>query len=81
MKRLFALLAISTMMTAAQAAEPDTLGYDKFRFGGYGEMVANFKDYGITPGRQCQAKPQHDIHPPLRTGFRLQVHAKVDPGC
>ena len=35
------------MMTAAQAAEPDTLGYDKFRFGGYGEMVANFKDYGI----------------------------------
>ena len=47
MKRLFALLAISTMMTAAQAAEPDTLGYDKFRFGGYGEMVANFKDYGI----------------------------------
>ena len=47
MKRLFTLLAISTMMSAAQAAEPDTLGYDKFRFGGYGEMVANFKDYGI----------------------------------
>lgn len=21
--------------------------YTKFRFGGYGEMVANFKDYGI----------------------------------
>ena len=31
----------------ASAAEPDTLGYNKFRFGGYGEMVANFKDYGI----------------------------------
>ena len=31
----------------AYAAEPDTLGYQKFRFGGYGEMVANFKDYGI----------------------------------
>ncbi len=29
------------------AAEPDTTGYKKFRFGGYGEMMANFKDYGI----------------------------------
>ena len=29
------------------AAEPDTIGYNKFRFGGYGELVANFKDYGI----------------------------------
>ena len=34
------------------AAEPlsataaDTTGYNKFRFGGYGEMVASFKDYG-----------------------------------
>jgi len=35
------------LTSATQAAEPDTLGYDKFRFGGYGEMVANFKDYGI----------------------------------
>ena len=33
--------------SAVTAAEPDTLGYNKFRFGGYGEMVANFKDYGI----------------------------------
>lgn len=24
-----------------------TEDYTKFRFGGYGEMVANFKDYGI----------------------------------
>lgn len=29
---------------AAEAA--DTAGYRKFRFGGYGEMVASFKDYG-----------------------------------
>lgn len=29
---------------AATAA--DTAGYNKFRFGGYGEMVASFKDYG-----------------------------------
>ena len=47
MKRLFSIIAFSTIIGSVQAAEPDTLGYDKFRFGGYGEMVANFKDYGI----------------------------------
>ncbi len=47
MKRLLSLLAISTIIGIAQAAEPDTIGYNKFRLGGYGEMVANFKDYGI----------------------------------
>ena len=35
------------IVTTAKAAEPDTLGYNKFRFGGYGEMLAQFKDYGI----------------------------------
>ena len=40
---MFALLSVITI----QAAEPDTIGYNKFRFGGYGEMVASFKDYGI----------------------------------
>ncbi len=30
-----------------QATQADTAGYRKFRFGGYGEMVASFKDYGI----------------------------------
>ena len=47
MKKLFSLLVLSAMTGLAQAAEPDTIGYDKFRFGGYGEVVANFKDYGI----------------------------------
>lgn len=41
------MLAVSMITSAVSAAEPDTLGYNKFRFGGYGEMVANFKDYGI----------------------------------
>jgi len=41
------LLAATIAASTAFAAEPDTLGYRKFRFGGYGEMVANFKDYGI----------------------------------
>ncbi|WP_300507166.1 hypothetical protein [uncultured Duncaniella sp.] len=29
------------------AALADTAGFRKFRFGGYGEMIAEFKDYGI----------------------------------
>lgn len=32
---------------AEKAGEIYANGYDKFRFGGYGEMVASFKDYGI----------------------------------
>ena len=47
MKKLFCLLYLSMIIGSVQAAEPDTIGYNKFRFGGYGEMVANFKDYGI----------------------------------
>ena len=47
MKRL-SLIALGICAVATmQAAEPDTIGYNKFRVGGYGEMVANFKDYGI----------------------------------
>ncbi|MBR1502323.1 MAG: hypothetical protein IJ618_00375 [Prevotella sp.] len=63
MKKLFTLLAISTIMGSAQAAEPDTLGYDKFRIGGYGEMVANFKDYGINRfygHKEGNAKQNHN---------------------
>ncbi|MDE6022175.1 MAG: hypothetical protein K2G13_01605, partial [Muribaculaceae bacterium] len=33
--------------TPMAAALADSAGYNKFRFGGYGEMVASFKDYGI----------------------------------
>ena len=32
---------------AEQSAEIYAKGYDKFRFGGYGEALANFMDYGI----------------------------------
>lgn len=32
---------------ALTAIQADSAGYNKFRFGGYGEMVASFKDYGI----------------------------------
>ncbi len=41
---------IITLMLAATAmaaiAQADTAGYRKFRFGGYGEMLAQFMDYG-----------------------------------
>lgn len=46
MKRIFSILALSTMAAATMASEPE-YNFDKFRLGGYGEMVAQFKDYGI----------------------------------
>ena len=63
MKRLFLLLTISLMTNAMKAAEPDTIGYNKFRFGGYGEIVANFKDYGINRfygHKEGNAKQNHN---------------------
>ena len=47
MKKTIGTLALCAAITTVSGAEPDTLGYRQFRFGGYGEMVANFKDYGI----------------------------------
>lgn len=37
------LLVIGSLGVAAQV---DTVGYSRFRFGGYGEMLAQFMDYG-----------------------------------
>ena len=62
MKKLLFLLIILTTNTV-MAAEPDTLGFNKFRFGGYGEMVANFKDYGINRfygHKEGNAKQNHN---------------------
>lgn len=42
---LAALTAFSSV--SAQESQDDGSSYEKFRIGGYGEMVANFKDYGI----------------------------------
>ena len=47
MKRVLSLLAISTMITSLQAAEPESQDYEKWRIGSYGEMLASFKDYGL----------------------------------
>ncbi len=42
-----ALLALLAALPVTGQEAADTAGYSKFRFGGYGEMVASFKDYGI----------------------------------
>ena len=61
MRKLTNLLAITLLGSCATAfaesneeptaaeksAEIYASGYDKFRFGGYGEILANFMDYGI----------------------------------
>lgn len=36
-----------TLSAAEKSAEIYASGYEKFRFGGYGEILANFMDYGI----------------------------------
>ena len=41
------MLSAGSAKAASEAALADTAGYSKFRFGGYGEIVASFKDYGI----------------------------------
>lgn len=63
MKKLLFLLTTILTTNAVMAAEPDTLGYNRFRFGGYGEMVANFKDYGINRfygHKEGNAKQNHN---------------------
>ena len=63
MKKLLFLLTIILTTNAVMAAEPDTLGYNRIRFGGYGEMVANFKDYGINRfygHKEGNAKQNHN---------------------
>lgn len=44
---LMAQETISGQSAAEQSAEIYANGYDKFRFGGYGEALVNFMDYGI----------------------------------
>lgn len=63
MKKLLFLLTVILTTNTVTAAEPDTLGYNRFRFGGYGEMVANFKDYGINRfygHKEGNAKQNHN---------------------
>lgn len=43
---LLALL-VSTFSPVAKAEPVDTTGYNRYRFGSYGEILGSFKDYGI----------------------------------
>lgn len=44
---LSACLSVNAENNPLPATAADTAGFNKFRLGGYGEMVASFKDYGI----------------------------------
>lgn len=48
------------LTAAEQSAEIYAGGYDKFRFGGYGEALANFMDYGIN--RYTRPEGNEKIH-------------------
>ncbi|MCM1291771.1 MAG: hypothetical protein NC201_07770 [Prevotella sp.] len=53
-----ALFAVSSTSASAQELA-DTAGYNKFRFGSYGEAVASFKDYGINKFLKDGATKEH----------------------
>lgn len=50
-------LLVSAVAFAQEKA--DTAGWHKFRFGGYGEMVASFKDYGINRFQTSGSTREH----------------------
>ena len=46
MKHFLLLLSVLLMLNVSVNAQDDTT-YQKFRFGGYGEMLASWKNYGL----------------------------------
>lgn len=50
----------SDLSAAEQSAEIYAKGYDKFRFGGYGEALVKFMDYGIN--RYARPEGNEKIH-------------------
>ncbi len=66
-----------------QSADIYASGYNKFRFGGYGEILANFMDYGInrfrgTDNGVVDRPSQFDLHSSFCPGFRLQIQFPMD---
>lgn len=53
------IVAVASAAPAAAQQLADTAGYNKFRFGSYGEVVAAFKDYGINRFQAEGATKQH----------------------
>jgi hypothetical protein len=59
MKKILSLLLLSTMFVSAQADDD----FEKYRIGGYGEMLATFKDYGLNRfygGSKGNTKKNHN---------------------
>lgn len=54
-----AALGILTGVPSSAQEQADTADYNKFRFGGYGEIVAAFKDYGINRFQAGGATREH----------------------
>ena len=48
-----------------QSADIYAAGYNKFRFGGYGEILANFMDYGINRFRGTETIAIRSPYPVL----------------
>ena len=56
------MLQVGCLLASALAfaqEKADTAGWQKFRFGGYGEMVASFKDYGINRFQTSGSTREH----------------------
>ena len=56
----------SVSIEAGAASDNSYGGFRKFRFGGYGEMLANFMDYGIIAIRE------HRMEIPVRIGRKYR---------
>lgn len=54
-----AVISIATFIPVSAQELADTTGYNKFRFGSYGEVVAAFKDYGINRFQTEGATKEH----------------------
>ncbi len=54
-----AVISIATFIPVSAQDLADTIGYNKFRFGSYGEVVAAFKDYGINRFQAEGATKEH----------------------
>ena len=72
------LIAFGSVSAQEETGDNDT--YEKFRVGGYGEMVANFKDYGIN--RYWGNKIGNTVTPfPFPASWSLSIISSPPNGC
>ena len=63
-----------------QSADIYADGYNKFRFGGYGEILANFMDYGINRFRGTEARKIIAIRSPYPVLSWLSITNSIPNG-